>query len=292
MKIVLIDANHAFHRSFNKFGRFTFKGSGTGGIFGTLMLLSSAIRVHRPDQLEVIWDGGRSEHRLKIHPEYKAGRAHRTPEEKAEFEKQKHYTRMMITSLGIKQLIHPEMEADDLIAHRARYFNQIGNQITIVSSDKDFHQCINARTSVWDDIKKESLTLYNLSSIKGYKPHQSVDYLTLTGDKGDNIPGYPGIGEVRAKHFLEEFGSIEDFLLEKKFKHNLIDKKKLADHYSDTRMLIDLRLFYNVYLKNSVGIRSLGSAIPRYNEHLFLAYCEQCGFTTLNKKQNLDLFRK
>ena len=74
----------------------------------------------------------------------------------------------------------------------------------------------------------------------GYKPTECVDYLCLVGDKSDNIPGYIGIGEVKARKFLDEFGSIQNFL-DSDGEFPGIEKEGLKDLYERNKPIIDLR---------------------------------------------------
>lgn len=291
--VVLIDANNLFHRTYSKFAKFSHQGKGTGGIFGTLNSLRALMEDLRPDIMEVIWDGSRSAHRLEIHPGYKAGRKLHTPQESKEFDRQKLITRRAIYYLGITQIVHPEMEADDYIAWRARKYNKKGNKVYIVSSDKDFHQCISQRVMIWDDMRKVMLTKENLLALKGYHPHQCVDYLCLVGDKGDNIVGYPGMGEVRTKTFLRDHSSIKAFLENYKAQFMFLERDQLKKIYHRNGKLINLKLFYVLFLQGKINIGFYKKkSRPVFNEEKFIDLCLNYNFKTLHKKNHLDIYRK
>lgn len=128
-------------------------------------------------------------------------------------------------------------EADDYVAYFSMHHN---GRVIIVSSDKDFCQLIDKRVKVFNPSKDKILCNRNCFSVMGYKPTECVDYLCLVGDKSDNIPGYIGIGEVKARKFLDEFGSIQNFL-DSDGEFPGIEKEGLKDLYERNKPIIDLR---------------------------------------------------
>ena len=88
----------------------------------------------------------------------------------------------------------------------------------------------------------------------GYSPKECVDYLCLVGDKSDDIPGYKGIGPVKARKFLDEFGSIENFLSNKDNEFNGIDFEGLEDLYKRNKPLIDIRVALKEYPLDKIPV--------------------------------------
>ena len=101
------------------------------------------------------------------------------------------------------------MEADDYIACLARRASDAGMAVVIASSDKDFMQLVSARVGLLNPGDKSGMiwTDEQVRAKTGVEPPQIVDWLSLTGDSVDNIPGVPGVGPKTAAELLHQFGS-------------------------------------------------------------------------------------
>ena len=246
-KLAIFDGNHLAYRAYYKFSNLkTLDGENTAIIYGMPYVAESLIRRLAPDKVVMVFDGGRSRYRKKLLPTYKE-RDQKLGFDKESFFKQKDIGRDILISLGVRVAYKRYWEADDIIAMIARRFWGDDWEIVIVSGDKDFNQLIKYNLSVYNVGKGILLHEFNLKEKVGYTPQQCVDYLCLTGDKSDNISGYPGIGEVRATKFLEQFGSINDFLNSNE-KFSVIDKDKLKEIYQRNIELIDLKYYYRKHM--------------------------------------------
>jgi DNA polymerase-1 len=159
----------------------------------------------------VIWDGGRSEARVALHPEYK--RTVRREHVKERFEADDIWeniegTQRLLRYLGIPQVKLYGVEADDLICMLADKMDDV----VIVSTDKDFYQLIDRNISVFDPMKAVLITEKNFSQVVGLPltPAEYLEYHILLGDRSDNIPrGVPGLGPKTALSLIQAFKSVK-----------------------------------------------------------------------------------
>jgi len=143
-------------------------------------------------------------------------------------------------------------EADDYIAYLSKVHK---GRVTIISSDKDFGQLLEKdRVKIYNPAKEVLIRESTCKEYYGYEPHECVDYLCLVGDKSDDIPGYQGIGPVKARKFLDSFGSIVNYLENPKAKFRGIDREGLEYLYQRNPDLIDLKLALEKYPIEKVPI--------------------------------------
>jgi DNA polymerase-1 len=279
-----VDGNNLLYRAYYKFRGLTSPGGKpTSCIYGFPFILKSVISKFNPDFVYVVFDGGRDRHRIKIHPEYKK-REQKLGFDYEDFKKQKEEVMALCTRLNCQVIFKQDMEADDLIYLLTR---RLEGKKLILSSDKDFNQLLSNGVEIYNPSKEVKVTLKSIERHFGYTAEQTVDYLILTGDKSDNIPGYPGIGEKRAMGFLKEYSSIRKYLKEEKH-HKLINNALLAEIYARNKYLIDLRYFYRKYL--------LGLQIPLFGKPLFDAVyvakiSRQYSINTFSKTDFLKIFK-
>lgn len=245
--ILIIDGNNALYRAYYKFNSLrSVSGTPTGITYGFTYILKALLIKFKPKDLYVIFDGGRSSERKVILPSYKK-RDKKEGWDANDFFRQKEITLEILKCLGVKVIEKKHTEADDMIWLLTRRLKR-KNHVTIVSSDKDFNQLLSKNVDIWNPAKKGLITIDNIKTIFGYEAYQCVDYLILDGDKSDCIPGYPGVGPKTAIKFLEEYGSIYNYLNNQEYKFKKWDRGKLETLYVDNKQLIDLRLFVRKYL--------------------------------------------
>jgi len=234
---MVIDGNNQAYRAVYKFGDMkNNKGVSTSLIYGVPYILKNTIAKFTPDEVYITFDGGRSHIRKTLLPNYK-NRDKKLGFDYENFKEQMDILRAFLPSLGLSVVYKHDMEADDLIYKLCKK----KGKITIVSSDKDFNQLISKDVQVYNPYTQATLTHGSLHKRVGYRPEQTVDYLVLDGDSSDKIPGYKGMGEKRIKAFLDEFGSIKNFLNTETAVYKFLDKEVLRDLYKLNRTLIDLR---------------------------------------------------
>lgn len=263
------------YRAYHAYSNLTNGGKPVSIIFGMPSIVNGLINNFHPDQLYIVWDGERHKRRLELCPNYKQGRRKKEPEEARLFYSQVKEVRKLFKYLGIKQILHPEMECDDYIYSLTKKFKKNkDNKITIVSSDKDFHQLLCSNVKIYNPSKEGLIHHKNLSTDYPYTVNQASDYLCLIGDDSDNITGYPGVGEVTAKAFFQQFSSIEEFLKsDKQIKR--IDKEKLEKLYVINKEMIDLKLFHQKNVHSKIVIRYFGGKNPIHNVKKLTDLCFQ-----------------
>lgn len=149
-----------------------------------------------------------SSFRNAIYPAYKANREPAPPELKRQFE----YCRELAAAFGYVVLADAAYEADDLIGSVLHASRDQGLSAVIVSADKDFGQLLADGAEQWDYARGQRWGAEGVSVRLGVTARQVVDYLALTGDATDNIPGVPGIGAKSAAALLTHFGDLDALL--------------------------------------------------------------------------------
>ena len=182
-------------------------GQPTNAIYGFVKMLAKMRGVVEPTHLVVVWDGGLSAERLAALPEYKAQR----PEMPADLKPQLDEIVSYLQAARIASVCLEGVEADDYIAGLARRAADAGTSVVIASADKDFMQLVSGRIGLLNpNDKTEAIwTDQQVREKTGVTPAQVVDWLSLTGDNVDNIPGVTGVGPKTAAELLNRFGSAD-----------------------------------------------------------------------------------
>jgi len=253
MKLLLIDGQNYAYRAFYAYSKLRHKGKQVGMIYGMPSMIGGLLKKFKPCTAIICWESDQySEHRLKVHPEYKKRKDGRKLMDYQSFLDQKKNVQIALGKLGIAQVYIPGLEGDDVIYKMSRLAPSKGfKEIIIVSGDKDFNQLIelDGSVKVYNENKKEIINFFNCKNIFGYTHARCVDYLCLTGDKSDNIPGYGGIGDKKAKDFIRDNKSIKLFLQSYK-EYSGIDRDKLLRVWKRNRILIDLKFHYEKFVKD------------------------------------------
>ncbi len=212
--LFLLDGMALVYRSFfalQRTGMVTSKGVPTGATYGFLMTLLKIHEAYRPDYLAVAFDSAEKTFRHKLYKPYKANR----PEPPEDLITQLDLIISLIDAMRIPLLKQPGFEADDLIATAARQF-ETACEIFIVTPDKDLAQLVQEGVTILKPGKRQNeLELFGRDEIKekfGVDPDRFVDFLMLTGDSSDNIPGAKGIGPKTAARLINTYGGINAIL--------------------------------------------------------------------------------
>ncbi len=209
MNLYLIDGNSYVYRAFFAIrGLSTSGGFPTNAIYGFTNMLLKIIREKKPDGLAVFFDSSEPTERHRIFEEYKAHR----PETPSELVQQLTPIRKIISAFNIKIIEIPGYEADDLIGTVAKKSAMEGGKIFIVTGDKDMLQLVDEDIKTYDPIKDRFLDLEYVKEKFGVEPERITDFMALTGDAVDNIPGIKGIGEKTAKELLSAFETLDELL--------------------------------------------------------------------------------
>lgn len=293
-KTLLLDGSNIAYRVYYAMAGLSHGGIPTSVIFGLPNLVCSLISQFKPDRLIVVWDGKRSSQRLEWFPEYKGKR--KATQDKNSFNKEEFFSQLdkakdILSCLGVHQVHNRQIEADDYIYHLAKKFSKKGICV-VVSNDSDFYQLIGPKIRVWNDNKKKLINHKNFEKIVGYPLAYAEDYHILTGDKSDNINGYPQVGEKRALDFLKKWGSIEDYLSSEKPEEKLIKREKLKEIYELNRKLVNLAFFHDNFLKPQKAFKKSDYKEPQINTAELKIVCAQFGITTFIKPHFLRPFKE
>lgn len=181
-------------------------GKPSGMVHGFANFIANLKQEFHSDYIVFALDSGGKTFRNDIDPNYKANRA----EAPKELKEQLPICIDMIEKMGLCSLRIEGYEADDIIASFIKNNPQEDLFIKVVTHDKDLYQLINNRVSIYSPAKKELYDRDGCYEKYGVYPEQIRDFLALTGDSADNIPGVKGIGDKGAKKLLDEFGNIEN----------------------------------------------------------------------------------
>ena len=214
-RLLLLDGNSLTYRAFFAVPEemATRAGQRTGAVYGFTSMLINLVRDHRPDALGVCFDLPEPTFRHKAAPHYKAQR----DETPATLIEQFGLVRQVLESLSIPAIDCAGFEADDLLATLAHEADLRGDDVLIVSGDRDVYQLVrDPRVRVlYNRRGVTDYALYDEAGIlerTGVTPDLYVQYAALRGDPSDNLPGVPGVGEKTAAKLLNSYGSVDALL--------------------------------------------------------------------------------
>ena len=209
MNLYLIDGNSYVYRAFYAIkGLTNSKGFPTNAIYGFTTTLLKIIREKKPDGVAVFFDTPELTERHRIFKEYKAHR----PETPNELVQQLPRIREMIDAFNISIFEMPGYEADDLIGTVAKEAGKKRSTVFIVTADKDMLQLVDENIKIYDPVKDRILDDEYVKEKFGVDPERVPEFMALTGDAADNIPGIKGIGEKTAKELLTTFKGLDELL--------------------------------------------------------------------------------
>ena len=175
--------------------------------------VESLAKSYNAGQIIVLADGG-SFYRKEIFPEYKANRkekyADQTEQEAKEFEMFMAEFSNTLTLLKEKYPVFQfkGVEADDIAAYIVKEFDY--DDCWLISSDKDWDLLINDKVSRFSTVTRKETTIHNWDEHYDFEIPDYITFKCLTGDKGDNVPGIPGIGPKRAVQLMQQYGDVFD----------------------------------------------------------------------------------
>ena len=212
-KILIIDGHGIAFRAFYAVPELNAPdGTPTNVLVGFFNMLARIKSEQNPDEIYAAFDMKGPTFRHLIFQDYKATRKP-TPEA---FKAQLPILEEMLASLGIRLMRRAGIEADDLIGSAAVQFSQRGDEVIVLTSDKDIMQIIRPHVRIIRPGKGvSSFEVYDEAFFTekfGFAPDKMADYLALMGDTADNIPGVSGVGEKTAAKLIKEFGSVASIL--------------------------------------------------------------------------------
>ena len=203
--LVLIDGSSYLYRAFYALPGLTApSGQPTGAIYGVLTMLHKLINEKRPNLLGIVFDAPGKTFRHELFPEYKANRASTPDDLIVQIEP----LLTAIENLGLPLIRVSGVEADDVIGTLAKQAEEKGMNILIATGDKDFAQIVSDKITLLDTMKNRLTDRSGVIQKFGLPPELIVDFLTLSGDASDNIPGVPKVGPKTAVKWLQKYSSL------------------------------------------------------------------------------------
>ncbi|MEQ3778631.1 MAG: DNA polymerase I [Alcanivorax sp.] len=231
--IILVDGSSYLYRAFHALPPLTTSsGQPTGAVRGVTSMLRKLIKDYDPQYMAVIFDAKGKTFRDELFEEYKSNRPPMPDDLRAQVQP----LHDLIRAMGLPLIIEDGVEADDVIGTFARIFHQQGKPVLISTGDKDMAQLVTDKVTL---INTMNNALYDIEGVKqkfGVGPELIIDFLALMGDKVDNIPGVPGVGEKTALGLIQGLGSLEDIyanldkVAELSFRGAKTMAKKLEEH--------------------------------------------------------------
>ena len=286
-KLAIIDGKSVFYRGYYAMPNLSTKdGTPTGGVFGFATMALEVIKKLDPDYVCVAWDKPKTNirKRLKLYPEYKAGRKPAPPD----FYEQIPLLHELLDAFGWPLYELDDYEADDIMGTLAVQAAKKGIEVELITSDLDMLQLIDGYINVYaikrgfSDIERFKTESFEVK----YKIQagQFLDYKSLAGDSSDNIPGVPKIGPVAATKLLQKYKTLDGIyenieLIDNKIKKLLVAgkdlaylSKKLAQIWTDAPIKLDLNEVDGSKAKPEVvrdvlqklEFRTLAQRLPQY----------------------------
>ena len=231
--IILVDGSSYLYRAFHALPPLTTSsGQPTGAVRGVAAMLRKLLKDYDPQYMAVIFDAKGKTFRDELFEQYKSNR----PPMPDDLREQVQPLHDLIRAMGLPLIIEEGVEADDVIGTFARIFGEQGKPVLISTGDKDMAQLVTDQVTL---INTMNDALYDIEGVKkkfGVGPELIIDFLALMGDKVDNIPGVPGVGEKTALGLIQGLGSLEniyqnlDKVAELSFRGAKTLGKKLEEH--------------------------------------------------------------
>ncbi len=268
-RIFLIDGNNFVYRAFFATPHLSnARGMPTNAVYAFVNMLRKLINEQKPDSLAVVFDSKAPSFRAEISQEYKATR----PAMPGNLSVQFPFVKAIVEKMGIPIVEKEGFEADDIIATLVRILEGEDVDIFVVTSDKDLMQLVCDReqsggpplphsVTIFDGMKNAMMKTKEVAEKFGIDPCLIPDFLALSGDTSDNIPGVPGIGDKTARDLVATFGSIEQIYARADEIKKLSVRQKLLDNRDRAEMSKTLAtLRFDVPI--DIGVEDLRPAEP------------------------------
>ncbi len=204
-KLILIDGSSYLYRAFHALPPLTNAlGEPTGALYGVVSMLRATLHA-KPDYLAFVCDASGPTFRNTMYAEYKANRPHMPDDLRAQVKPMLD----VVGALGFPILCESGVEADDVIGTLARQAQAQGIEVLISTGDKDLAQLVTPQITLVNTMHNSTLDEAGVMHKFGVRPDQIIDFLTLTGDSIDNVPGVNKCGPKTAAKWLAEYATLD-----------------------------------------------------------------------------------
>ncbi|MCU8153283.1 DNA polymerase I [Vibrio vulnificus] len=203
--LILIDGSSYLYRAFHAYpGTMSNGDIPTNAVYGVVNMLRSMMRQFASDRIAVVFDAKGKTFRDDMYPEYKANRPPMPDDLRCQIEP----LHQVIKAMGLPLIVIEGVEADDVIGTLAYQASQQGMPVLISTGDKDMAQLLDDNITLINTMTNVVMDREGVIEKFGIPPEMIIDYLALMGDKVDNIPGVPGVGDKTATALLQGIGGL------------------------------------------------------------------------------------
>ena len=207
--LILVDGSSYLYRAFHAMFKADLRnkaGEPTGAVRGVTAMLRRLEKDYPQSNIAVVFDAKGKTFRDDIYPEYKAQR----PPMPDDLRSQIQPVHDIVRAMGFPLLMIEGVEADDVIGTLAQQATEKGIDVIVSTGDKDMAQLVNQHVTLVNTMTETVMDIEGVKEKFGLPPELIIDFLALMGDKVDNIPGVPGVGEKTALALLQNLGGIDD----------------------------------------------------------------------------------
>ncbi|WP_256936374.1 DNA polymerase I [Vibrio diabolicus] len=241
--LILIDGSSYLYRAFHAYPGTMSNGEiPTNAVYGVVNMLRSMMRQFASERIAVVFDAKGKTFRDDMYAEYKANRPPMPDDLRCQLEP----LHNVIRAMGLPLICVPGVEADDVIGTLAHQASQKGMPVLISTGDKDMAQLVDDNITLINTMTNVVMDREGVVEKFGIPPELIIDYLALMGDKVDNIPGVPGVGDKTATALLQGIGGLTklyenlDDIAALGFRGSKTMAKKLIDNKENAMLSYEL----------------------------------------------------
>ncbi len=251
------------------------KGEPTGALYGVISMLRRLMQDYKADYAACVFDARGTTFRDDIYPLYKDNRQHMPPELAAQVDPIHEAARAM----GWPVISIEGVEADDVIGTLAVQAAASGVHTVISTGDKDLAQLVNPDVELVNTMTGDHQDIAGVVRKFGVKPEQMVDFLMLTGDTSDNIPGVPKVGPKTAAKWLGEYQTLDNLVANASAIKGVVGEslRQAVPNFEMTRRLVTIKTDCDIPVISD-GLSALVPAAP--DRKALLGLYDQYGFRT------------
>jgi DNA polymerase-1 len=292
--LYLVDGSSYLYRAYHALPNLTnSRGEPTGALLGVANMLKRLLNEADPEYIAVVFDARGPTFRHEMYPEYKANRPPMPSELRRQVETILEFTKM----LGLPLLQVEGVEADDVIGTLAEEAEKAGMDCVISTGDKDMAQLVSEHTTLTNTMTNTDMDRKGVKEKFDVSPEQIVDFLALTGDKSDNIPGVEKCGPKTAAKWLGKWGSLEQVIehadeVGGKIGENLraaLDQLPLSRDLATIRRDLDMDYVPAELKRVEVDNKSLLEVLKRYEFNSWLQEFEEENTENLAEAEYLTI---
>jgi len=277
--LYLVDGSSYLYRAYHALPKLTNSaGEPTGALLGVANMLRRLLKDAEVQNIAVVFDAKGPTFRHEMYDQYKANR----PPMPAELRQQVEPIHTIVRLLGLPLIEHPGVEADDVIGTLAKRATAENMNCVIATGDKDMAQLVNAHVTLIDTMTNTQMDTDGVVQKFGVTPAQIVDFLALTGDKSDNIPGVKKCGPKTAAKWLNRWQDLQGVMAHAgevkgkigEYLREALDILPLSQALATIRHDLDLEYSVNELKRQSVDTAALREFL-QHNE--FSSWLQELG---------------